>query len=195
MPVSILVTPWNHFNNPVIVGYFLPVSGPGALLGPFFGILVADYYLVRKQKFSIRHMYLPSPESIYYYNKGVSRYALYSLILSAIVSLSIALRLSVLRDQGLPAGSSVLAGGHNLLSHSQQPRGRLADRRKVGGADRLCCAARVEAAAVHSAQGVPGRALLPFDEVQLEAAHLVGRRCVGRAFEPAGRTAGSYRCG
>ena len=55
--VSIVVTPWNYFNNPVIVGYFL--GSLGALLGPFFGILVADYYLVRKQKFSLRHMYLP----------------------------------------------------------------------------------------------------------------------------------------
>ncbi len=87
--VSIVVTPWNYFNNPVIVGYFL--GSLGALLGPFFGILVVDYYLVRKQKFSIRDMYLPTPESIYYYNKGVSQYALYALIPSAIVSLSVAL--------------------------------------------------------------------------------------------------------
>jgi NCS1 family nucleobase:cation symporter-1 len=98
--VSILVTPWNYFNNPVIVGYFL--GSLGALLGPFFGILVLDYYLVRKQKFSIRHMYLPTPESIYYYNNGVSRYALYSLILSAIASLSVALvpAFSAIKDFG-----------------------------------------------------------------------------------------------
>lgn len=87
--VSIIVTPWNYFNNPVIVGYFL--GSLGALLGPFFGILVVDYYLVRKQKFSVRHMYLPTPESIYYYNNGVSRYALYALIPSAIVALCVAL--------------------------------------------------------------------------------------------------------
>lgn len=87
--VSIIVTPWNYFNNPVVVGYFL--GSLGALLGPFFGILVVDYYLVRKQKFSIKHMYLPTPESIYYFNKGVSHYALYALIPAAVVSLSVAL--------------------------------------------------------------------------------------------------------
>ncbi|MDQ4215533.1 NCS1 family nucleobase:cation symporter-1 [Microbacterium capsulatum] len=86
---AIVVTPWNYFNNPIVVGYFL--GSLGALLGPFFGILIVDFFLVRKQKFSIRHMYLPSPKSIYYYNKGVSRYALYALIPSAIVALSIAL--------------------------------------------------------------------------------------------------------
>lgn len=87
--VSIIVTPWNYFNNPIVVGYFL--GSLGALLGPFFGILVVDYYLVRKQKFSIRHMYLPTPESIYYFNKGVSHKALIALVPSAIVSLSVAL--------------------------------------------------------------------------------------------------------
>ena len=107
--VSILVTPWNYFNNPVIVGYFL--GSLGALLGPFFGILVVDYFLVRKQKFSIRHMYLPTPESIYYYNKGVSRYALYALIPSAIVSLSVALlpAFSPIKDFGWFIGAP-LAG-------------------------------------------------------------------------------------
>jgi NCS1 family nucleobase:cation symporter-1 len=85
---AIVVTPWNYFDNPIVVGYFL--GSLGALLGPFFGILVVDFFLVRRQRFSIRHMYLPGPKSIYYYNKGVSRYALYALIPSAVVALSIA---------------------------------------------------------------------------------------------------------
>jgi len=106
---SIVVTPWNYFNNPIIVGYFL--GSLGALLGPFFGILVVDYYLIRRQKFSIRDMYLPTPESIYYYNKGVSRYALFALIPSAIVSLSVALlpTFSAIRDFGWFIGAP-LAG-------------------------------------------------------------------------------------
>lgn len=86
--VSVLVTPWNYFNNPVIVGYFLGTLG--ALLGPFFGILVVDYFLVRHQKFSIRHMYLPTPESIYYFNKGISNYSLLAFLPAAIVALSVA---------------------------------------------------------------------------------------------------------
>ena len=73
--------------------------------------LVVDYYLIRKQKFSIRDMYLPTPESIYYYNKGVSRYALFALIPSAIVSLSVALvpAFSAIRDFGWFIGAP-LAG-------------------------------------------------------------------------------------
>ena len=78
----------NYFNNPVIVGYFLGTLG--ALLGPFFGILVVDYFLVRHQKFSIRHMYLPTPESIYYFNKRISNYSLLAFLPAAIVALSVA---------------------------------------------------------------------------------------------------------
>jgi nucleobase:cation symporter-1, NCS1 family len=117
--VSILVTPWNYFNNPVIVGYFL--GSLGALLGPFFGILVVDYYLVRKQKFSIRHMYLPTPESIYYYNKGVSRYALYSLVLSAIVSLSVALlpAFSPIKDFGWFIGAPLGGVIYYLMANNR----------------------------------------------------------------------------
>lgn len=86
--ISIVVTPWNYFNNPVVVTRFL--GSLGALLGPFFGILVVDYFLIRKQKFSIRHMYLPTEESIYYFNKGVSLKTLAAMLIAAAVSLPLA---------------------------------------------------------------------------------------------------------
>ncbi|MDO5740055.1 MAG: NCS1 family nucleobase:cation symporter-1 [Ornithinimicrobium sp.] len=117
--VSVLVTPWNYFNNPVVVGYFL--GSLGALLGPFFGILCVDYFLVRKQKFSIRHMYLPTPESIYYYNKGVSHYALYALLPSAFVSLSVALlpMFSPIKDFGWFIGAPLAAIIYYVLANNR----------------------------------------------------------------------------
>jgi len=105
--VAVLVTPWNYFNNAIVVGYFL--GSLGALLGPFFGILVVDYYLIRKQRFSIRHMYLPTQESIYYYNKGVSRLALYALVPAAVIALCVALVpwFSVIKDFGWFIGAPI----------------------------------------------------------------------------------------
>ena len=38
---SIAVTPWNLYGSPAAITYFL--GSLGALLGPFFGILVIDY--------------------------------------------------------------------------------------------------------------------------------------------------------
>lgn len=117
--VAVLVTPWNYFNNAIVVGYFL--GSLGALLGPFFGILVVDFYLVRKQRFSIRHMYLPTQESIYYYNKGVSRLALYALIPAAVIALSVALVpwFSVIKDFGWFIGAPIAGIIYYLVANNR----------------------------------------------------------------------------
>ena len=86
--IAIVVTPWNYFNNPIVVGYFL--GSLGALIGPLFGIMVADFYLIRKQKFSLHHMFSTSQDSIYYFNKGISRKTLYAFIISGGISVIIA---------------------------------------------------------------------------------------------------------
>ena len=118
--ISIVVTPWNYFNNPVVVGYFL--GSLGALLGPFFGILVVDYYLIRKQRFSIRHMYMPTDKSIYYFNKGVSRKTLYALLIAAAVSLPMALGAfgtGEITNFGWFIGAGIGAVAHYLISNKR----------------------------------------------------------------------------
>ena len=45
---SVLITPWNLYNNPDVIHYTLDTLG--AFIGPLFGVLIADYYLVRKQQ-------------------------------------------------------------------------------------------------------------------------------------------------
>ncbi len=38
---SVLLTPWNLFQSPIIIHYTLDVLG--AFMGPLFGILIADF--------------------------------------------------------------------------------------------------------------------------------------------------------
>ena len=45
---SVLITPWNLYNNPEVIHYTLETLG--AFIGPLFGVLIADYYLVRRQQ-------------------------------------------------------------------------------------------------------------------------------------------------
>ena len=45
--VALVITPWNLFNSPVVINLFL--GGLGALLGPLFGIIMTDYYVLRRQ--------------------------------------------------------------------------------------------------------------------------------------------------
>lgn len=86
---SVLVTPWNLFNSPTVITYFLGTLG--ALLGPFFGILCVDYFIVRRQQFSIRHLYTPDHRSIYFFSRGFNLLALWALIPSAAIALFFAL--------------------------------------------------------------------------------------------------------
>jgi NCS1 family nucleobase:cation symporter-1 len=107
--VSVLVMPWNLFSSPAIIAYFLGTLG--ALLGPFFGILAVDYFLVRRQVFSIRDLYQPDSSSIYFYDKGINGLAVKAFAPSAVVALAIALvpTFSVLAPFGWFIGAPLAA--------------------------------------------------------------------------------------
>ncbi|MFC9969146.1 NCS1 family nucleobase:cation symporter-1 [Nocardia ignorata] len=65
---SILITPWNLYNNPEVIHYTLEVLG--AFIGPLFGVLICDYYLVRKQNVIVDDLFTMSERGSYYYRKG-----------------------------------------------------------------------------------------------------------------------------
>ena len=58
----------------------------GALLAPAYGILIADYYLVRKQSLKIGEMYAADPGGHYYYSGGWNPRALIAFVLAGIFS-------------------------------------------------------------------------------------------------------------
>jgi NCS1 family nucleobase:cation symporter-1 len=87
--LALVSMPWNLYNSPDVIAYFL--GGLGALLGPFFGILALDYFWYRKGRFSITDLYLPTPESKYYYRKGVNPNAVKAFVPSAVIALVLAL--------------------------------------------------------------------------------------------------------
>ena len=41
---SIFITPWNLFNSPEVIHYTLDMLA--AFIGPLFGILLVDFYLI-----------------------------------------------------------------------------------------------------------------------------------------------------
>jgi NCS1 family nucleobase:cation symporter-1 len=87
--LALVSMPWNLYNSPEVIAYFL--GGLGALLGPFFGILALDYFWYRKGRFSIPDLYLPTPESQYYYKKGINPQAVAAFVPSAVIALVLAL--------------------------------------------------------------------------------------------------------
>ena len=80
---SIFITPWNLFNNPQVIHYTIDVLG--ALIGPLFGILIADYYIVKKQKIEVDDLYSINPHGKYWYQNGYNPKAIAALIPAAII--------------------------------------------------------------------------------------------------------------
>ena len=60
----------------------------GAFFGPLFGVIIVDYYLIKKSSLSNKDIYSVEADSIYYYSKGWHIKALYSLIIGFTFSAS-----------------------------------------------------------------------------------------------------------
>ncbi len=82
---SILLTPWNLYRDPAVIHYTLDVLG--AFIGPLFGILICDFYLVQRQRIVIDDLYTMSPTGRYWYQGGYNRKAMAALAAGAVLSI------------------------------------------------------------------------------------------------------------
>lgn len=118
---ALLSMPWNLYNSPEIIAYFL--GGLGALLGPFFGIMAVDYFLFRKGRFSVPDLYDPTPRSAYYYRNGVNPQAVIAFVPSAVIALTLAL-VPVFKDVapfGWFIGAALGALAYSFVTRGQAP--------------------------------------------------------------------------
>jgi NCS1 family nucleobase:cation symporter-1 len=83
---SVILTPWNWYSNDEAIFWTLGILG--ALIGPLFGILIADYYLVRRQKIVVDDLFTLDPSGQYYYHKGYNLAAVRAVIASGVISLA-----------------------------------------------------------------------------------------------------------
>lgn len=79
---SVLITPWNLYNNPDVIHYTLEVLG--AFIGPLFGVLIADYYLVRKRTIVVDDLFTMSESGKYWYRKGFNPVAVIATVVGAV---------------------------------------------------------------------------------------------------------------
>ena len=73
------------FSKPNIIIFFDNLM---AFFGPIFGVVVADYYFVKKQKINHKELFYPKENSEYNYSSGWNYKAMYSLIIGFIFSVS-----------------------------------------------------------------------------------------------------------
>ncbi len=68
MIISIVINPWQIVSKATI---FTNVLGSyGCFLGPMIGVMISDYFLIRKQKLKISDLYISEKGSIYWFFHG-----------------------------------------------------------------------------------------------------------------------------
>ncbi|MGX9346869.1 NCS1 family nucleobase:cation symporter-1 [Microbacterium sp. KNMS] len=83
--IGLVILPWNLYNSPVVINVFL--GGLGALLGPLFGIIMVDYWIIRRQRINVPELYSTSPVGEYAYTRGFNPQAVIALAISGAISL------------------------------------------------------------------------------------------------------------
>jgi NCS1 family nucleobase:cation symporter-1 len=87
--LSVLVCPWLFVASPQAITIFVAVFG--SVLGPMFGIIVADYFLVKRRHVVVEDLYSMDPDGAYAYQNGWHREAVLALALSGALSIGLAL--------------------------------------------------------------------------------------------------------
>ena len=71
-----------------LVGAASLINSLSAFFGPIFGVIIADYYFVKKEKIDHKDLFFYRENNIYFYSNGWNYKALYSLIIGFIFSFS-----------------------------------------------------------------------------------------------------------
>ena len=87
--LSVLVCPWLFVASPSAITLFVSIFG--SVLGPMFGIMLADYYLVKRQVIVLEDLYTMSPSGTYNYDGGWNHKALTAFAISGVLSIGLSL--------------------------------------------------------------------------------------------------------
>jgi len=110
--VGVVIMPWKLLATPG--GYiFTWLVGYSGLLGPIAGIMIADYYLVRKTRLDLGGLYGVTPA--YRYRGGVHPAAMIALVVAILVNLPGFLAEIKVLDA---ASSPLAAAAHRLYSYA-----------------------------------------------------------------------------
>ena len=72
-----------------LVGAASLINSLSAFFGPIFGVIIADYYFVKREEINHKDLFFDRENNIYFYSNGWNYKALYSLIIGFIFSFSI----------------------------------------------------------------------------------------------------------
>jgi nucleobase:cation symporter-1, NCS1 family len=82
--LAVVVCPWIFVDSPKAITIFVSVFG--AVLAPMYGVMMADYYLVKHQEVNTAELYTMQPGGRFYYDGGWNKVGLAALLISGVVS-------------------------------------------------------------------------------------------------------------
>lgn len=83
--LAVLVCPWIFVDSPKAITIFVSVFG--AVLAPMFGVMVADFYLLKKRVVDVAQLYTMAPHGRYHYDGGWNKVGLLALGLASVLSI------------------------------------------------------------------------------------------------------------
>ena len=69
-------------------GVLLTFDTLGAFFGPIYGVIISDFYLIKKQEINHKELFYPTENTEYVYSNGWNYKAIYSLVIGFIFSAS-----------------------------------------------------------------------------------------------------------
>ncbi|MDO5531370.1 NCS1 family nucleobase:cation symporter-1 [Sutterella sp.] len=119
--ISVIIMPWNLFSSPEVI--HMTVDLLAALIGPVYGILIVDYYYVKRRRVNVADLYSTSPTGAYWYRHGVNWQAVAALVPAGAASIA-----AMLLDNGSGIASftffigALLAAGFYMLIAKKAPK-------------------------------------------------------------------------
>ena len=68
------------------MGMFPFVNTLGAILAPVFGIMIVDYYIIKKERLDVDALFDASPKGKYYYNNGFNHKGMLAWVISGYIA-------------------------------------------------------------------------------------------------------------
>ena len=108
---SVILTPWNWYSNATAIHYTLGLLG--ALIGPLFGILIAGYYLVSKQRVWVDDMFTMSERGRYWFKNGYNPNAVAATIIGGVPAVLSVMIPKLVLDLGLTTHDATWIGSYS----------------------------------------------------------------------------------
>ncbi|MDL5158724.1 NCS1 family nucleobase:cation symporter-1 [Actinomycetospora termitidis] len=108
---SVLLTPWNLYSSPEVIHYTLDTLG--AFIGPLYGVLIADYFLIKRRVIDVDAMYTLDPTGKYFFRRGYNPVAIGATAVGAVA----AMLLVLLGSSDVAAFSWFLGAGVAFVAH------------------------------------------------------------------------------